>query len=163
MLLGFEDGLSEGCNDRLLLGCKDGASEGIILIDELGDKLGALDGLEVGGKLGIVVGECGEGVGCAHDAKDSAIVNILHVLPNDLSATMDSSWSKRMSLAQDIRHKHLSGSSLLWHQRFWMTTLSISCCPFRSICQKALPSSVCANVSSLLSMAFDAANLDLFR
>lgn len=98
-----------------------------------------------------------------HDVKDSAIVNTLHVLPNDRSATMEPSWSKRVSVAEDIRHKHPSGSFLLWHQRFRITTLSISCCPFRSICQKALSSSVCVNESSLLSMAFDAANLDLFR
>lgn len=165
--VGFADGGAVGLNDGPKVVGFEGDELGILLGYIEGDILGGAEGLTdgpaEGDTVGLNVGETGEGVVCMHDVKDSAIIKTLHVSPSVRSATMAFLSSKSVSLAEDIRHKHPSGSSLLRHQRFSMTKLSMSCCPSRSICQKALSSSVCVNESSLLSMALDAANLDLFR
>ena len=119
--------------------------------------MGGFDGNFVGN---WVVMEVGLVVPAHDDVKTSTTTCLLHVLPMTLEATMESLLSRRVSLADERRHRHWDGSAgsdLQYLLR--MTTVSILLGAVKSTIHHALGSLVWENVLLIASIALDAAKL----
>ena len=127
--------------------------------EKLGDWLGGVDGDFVGN---WVVMEVGLVVPAHDDVKTSTTTCLLHVLPMTLEATMESMLSRRVSLADERRHRHSEGSAGSDPQYLLrITTLSINVDAVRSTIHQGFGSLVWEKVVLMASIALDAAKLTL--
>jgi hypothetical protein len=143
--------------DGLVDGGFVGGVEGLTVGKAMGEEVGLVEGAFVGDTDGLdegkALGEPVEHMNCWVTTGDEQVSPIFSLYASEPVLL------KRVSVELDSRHRQPLGSLESLHQRFKITTCSISTNAFKSTSNHAFCGLVWENVEFIPSMALDASNL----